>query len=139
MPDSNASLDSVDVRTASDAWAVGNYGYDTQATVILHWDGRSWSQATGPTTSGMTNRLDSVHAITASDAWAVGQFGGGALLLHWDGGSWTTIASPTTYTFDSLLGVDAGDGIALAVGLYLDPDDHQHGLRLRWDGTWSEI
>jgi hypothetical protein len=44
------SLNAVSGRTSSDAWAVGYYGNPTtpDETLILHWNGTSWTQAKSP-------------------------------------------------------------------------------------------
>ncbi len=58
----------VDLRRASDVWAVGFSG-------ILHWDGSAWSQAA----SGTSLTFQSVWGSGAGDVWAVGRSGA---ILH---------------------------------------------------------
>lgn len=85
-------LQSVDARSATDAWAAGFYGDGTtDNALILHWDGQSWTdaQAADPNDS----HLFAISADSATDAWAIGAAEGQGnqhtLLEHWDGTSWT--------------------------------------------------
>jgi hypothetical protein len=89
-------LDSVTALSPTDAWAVGAYGHFNGSTIgktlVLHWDGTSWTQVASPTVA-KSSALYSVTASSASQAWAVGQWGtrtvpGGALILDWNGTSW---------------------------------------------------
>jgi len=43
----NSALVDVSARSSSDAWAVGNIdsAHASELTLVLHWDGTSWSQA----------------------------------------------------------------------------------------------
>jgi hypothetical protein len=89
----------------TDVWAVG---YQRAAnggtkTLIVHWDGTSWTQVPapdsrpriiGPPTNPPDFVLNGVGADSASDVWAVGyhQTAVGnrfTLILHWDGTAWT--------------------------------------------------
>jgi hypothetical protein len=58
------------------------YHNRVQHSVLLHYDGISWSQVTVPDTGGLVD----VAAISATDAWAIGSDGS---VLHWDGTAWT--------------------------------------------------
>ncbi len=91
-------LNGVSALSATDAWAVGQSfdpltgDYDT---LILHWDGTSWSQVQSPNPSSTLNELNGVSALSATDAWAVGRYLDDAtgvyktLMLQWDGTSWS--------------------------------------------------
>ncbi|MBA3552435.1 MAG: hypothetical protein H0W27_06160 [Actinobacteria bacterium] len=91
-------LSGVSALSATDAWAVGQ-SFDPLTgeydTLILHWDGTSWSQVESPNPSSTLNELNGVSALSATDAWAVGRYLDDAtgvyktLMLHWDGTSWS--------------------------------------------------
>lgn len=90
--DGTGALSAVTVVSAKDAWAVGTTGGTTASghALILHWNGKAWSQVTGvPTIPG---QLFAVTA-TASSVWAVGTFLTPAviapLIVHWNGKTWS--------------------------------------------------
>lgn len=99
------SLASVDAVSADDAWAVGSYTYyaangnHTTHTLVLHWDGNSWTQVASPNPGGnrRASYLYGVTAASANDVWAVGRYGrrgkGLPLVEHWDGTGWTVVVS----------------------------------------------
>jgi hypothetical protein len=91
------SLASVTALTPTNVWAVGRYGHFNGSTIgntlVLHWDGTSWTKAASPTVD-KSSALYGVSASSASQAWAVGQWAtrtdpGGVLILDWNGTSWT--------------------------------------------------
>ena len=89
-------LRGVAALSASDVWAVG-YSFGTQSesnidTLILHWDGVSWSEvAAPPNVIGVANQLFGIAAISTDDIWAVGSAGGAPISMHWNGSAWTTV------------------------------------------------
>jgi hypothetical protein len=89
-------LSKVTATSASSAWAVGYDGDRlTWRPLVLHWDGKSLTQAASPDPGGLAadDMLNDVAAASATDAWAVGS-GSGALILHWNGARWTHVPSP---------------------------------------------
>jgi hypothetical protein len=108
---SSVRLTSVRADSTSDVWAVGSYfdGTSTQ-TLILHWDGQGWTQATSPN-PGTANFLQSVKPLSANNAWAVGTYSSGGvfktLILHWNGVSWMQITSPNPGPVNELTSVGA--------------------------------
>jgi hypothetical protein len=76
-----------------DVWVVGSeYTPQGQRTVILHWNGTAWSQATVTGPGLVTNVLDGVAAVGPDNVWAVGYYGDTygsnstqALLEHYTG------------------------------------------------------
>src|SRR5207244_515528 len=72
-------LQAVTCVSASDCWAVGNYyGGNVimpgaNQTLILRWDGTSWTIVPSPSTATPTNLLYGVTCASPSDCWAVGQ------------------------------------------------------------------
>ncbi len=101
-----------------DIWAVGggSDGDDADLSMILHWDGESWTQVPGPT-PGYFSRLYDVIALAPNDVWATGDWFDGdyhVLTLHWDGTSWTPYDSPAggralaALSPDSILNLGSG-------------------------------
>src|SRR6476646_1011317 len=88
------------------AWVAGDTcasgcGTSSEAdrTLILRWDGLSWSQTASPS-PGLTAFLYGVSAAPDGSAWAIGSTGtssgaGRTLILHWDGAAWSRAASPS--------------------------------------------
>jgi hypothetical protein len=95
-------LNGVDAISPSDAWAVGHASSGSafdQTTLILHWDGTSWSIIPSPNPGTWFNKLYGVSAHSANDIWAVGSLTNSGnyaqtLIQHWDGTSWSVIPSP---------------------------------------------
>jgi hypothetical protein len=127
-PGGAALLHGVSAAPGGSAWAAGDTcasgcGTSSEAdrTLILRWDGLSWSQTASPS-PGRTAFLYGVSASPDGSAWAVGYTGtsSGAdrtLILRWDGLSWSRVASPSPGRDALLLGVSAGPGrTAWAVG-----------------------
>jgi hypothetical protein len=94
------NLYGVSADSATDAWAVGNYGGSTAfEPLTLHWNGTAWKVAKSPAPSGTTNtQLLGVSADSATDAWAVGDENSPGLYktltLHWNGTAWKQVPSP---------------------------------------------
>ncbi len=95
VPSTNylGSMRGVAVVAPNDIWAVGfRLGY-AGASVLLHWDGSSWTYPSHHIT-GHANKLFAVAAVSANDIYAVGEAGSQPLVAHWNGGEWTTVANP---------------------------------------------
>ncbi|MEX1046243.1 MAG: hypothetical protein WD757_07155 [Actinomycetota bacterium] len=113
-PDAKRSmLSSVSVVTANDIWAVGytnpTGGAFQDKTLIMHYDGKTWTQVSSPNLGHGKNALWSVDAVRAGNVWAVGETAGGTLIQHYDGKRWT-IDSRTrkgTESGETLYGVAA--------------------------------
>jgi hypothetical protein len=133
---SNTELNGAFVRTASDAWAVGQQfgaaGQLPPPPVTYHFNGTRWSLV-GTPDLGTSASLAAVSASGASEAWAVGFTGAGrfrqALFEHWNGSAWSVVPGPG----GGLTGVvDLGPANAWAVG--------QRGVVDHWDGTsWTSV
>jgi hypothetical protein len=99
-------LNAVVALAPDNAWAVGYStpglaGQSATLTLILHWDGTTWSIVPSPNVGPNTNRLLGITANSADDIYAFGSNftadGSGnqmTLLLHWDGTGWTIVPSP---------------------------------------------
>ena len=156
-PGGAALLHGVSAAPDGSAWAAGDTcasgcgtPSETDRTLILRWDGLSWSQTASPS-PGSTAFLYGVSAAPDGSAWAIGSTGassgaGRTLILHWDGAAWSRAASPSPGRDALLLGVSAGPGgTAWAVG-----DSCMSGcgtrsavyrmLIMHWDGkAWSLV
>jgi hypothetical protein len=153
---SDAILEAVGVRSASDAWAVG-YSLTGRhmlesRTLIEHWDGRRWRIVPSPSARAsdgvLYDILFGVTAVHAGDAWAVGTYeseaggygGGGdhALVLHWNGRHWSRADLPRIRERSFLHGILVRAGTAWAVGDRGLPPHRHRALVERWDGTrWT--
>jgi hypothetical protein len=118
----SGTLGGVTSRSATSAWAVGTAGYSTSPfsrTLIMRWNGASWSTVSSPSPDSTTNLLNAVDATGPNDAWAVGNFGndgyGGTadgMVFRWNGSTWTNMALPA---FDgNLRRLRLDDVVALA-------------------------
>jgi hypothetical protein len=138
--------------SATNAWAVGYYcttsACSTEDTLILHWNGTSWSKATSPNPSSVVNVLQGVSGTSGTDIWAAGYMIGpsgsdNTLILHWNGTTWTAVKSPNPSTTgaNSLEAVSAvSSASAWAVGSYDATVTTTVNLALRWSGTaWSKV
>jgi len=131
----------------TDVWAVGeSYGPSGSSSLILHYDGSTWSVANSPSPSGF-DVLNAVSAVSSTDAWAVGQSGDPglpepgrqALIEHWDGSAWSVVPSPTTAQDEILVDVAAVSSTdAWAVGYTYS--GYTPSIVLRWDGaSWDSV
>jgi hypothetical protein len=68
-------LHSVAAASPNEIWAVGrDYISSDTSSVILRWDGSTWSNVSHPMPSRSINRLYGVTAVGPGEAWAVGTF-----------------------------------------------------------------
>ena len=138
-------LEGVSATSSTNAWAVGSY-YPTAIsqprTLILHWNGTSWSKVASPNPSSTgSNWLYGVSATSASNAWAVGSSNGRTVILRWNGTAWSKAASPNpSSTGNWLFAVRATSAAnAWAVGSYRTANGSRT-LILRWNGSaWSKV
>ena len=94
-------LTAVSALTGSDAWASGlfNTKGGGEGTLLLHWNGTSWTRVLAPSPSpgGATGGsfLNGVAMVATADVWSAGgtEFDSTGrertLLLHWNGTAWT--------------------------------------------------
>lgn len=145
-------LNSLDVISANDIWAVGEYIVGNQfLTLIEHWDGTSWSIIPSPNGAAGDGRLWGVKAVSSNDVWAVGEYAspagsntyGKSLILHWDGVSWEVVPSPQPSPWNasplySVVAFSAND--AWAVGSWANASQGMSTFVLHWDGvSWEQV
>jgi hypothetical protein len=108
-------LTGVDVRTASDVWAVGYYDQGSvQRPLALHWNGSTWSNSPVPG-AGL---LRQVSAVAPGNVWAAGTYEDASqhrtktLVVHFNGTTWATVrsADAASPADDELIGVTSDPG-----------------------------
>lgn len=130
-------LTAVAATSAGNAWAIGYTG-SFSGSLIIHWNGKSWSRQAAPRGSG----LDAVAASSARNAWAVGTTRavgqGKTLTLHWNGTAWKRVPSPSPGGA-ALTGVaTTSAGNAWAVGQF--GTSKVEPLLLHWNGRkWARV
>jgi hypothetical protein len=147
-------LFSVSATSAKNAWAVGyrslHPGPSTviSGTLILHWNGTTWSRIRSPNPSREFNVLDGVSAVSATNAWAVGYEqtkadGFQPLILHWNGKTWSRVPSPKVSKFTAALAAVSATSAknAWAVGKFINGTGViVDTLILHWNGrTWHKV
>jgi hypothetical protein len=97
-------LTGVDVLSADDVWAVGDYSDGgVNQPLALHWDGSTWSNSPIPG-AGM---LRKVRALAPDNVWAAGTVYDGntqvykSLVEHFDGTAWAPVASANAPAADT--------------------------------------
>jgi len=140
-------LRGVAALSASNVWAVGFRGGTKNETpietLILHWDGSSWTQIPSPNVTGGANQLFGISAVSANDIWAVGSVAGAPLAMHWDGNAWSLVSigvgsGLSTEKLTAVSGAAASDVWAVgdAKGIFTN---QTFATMRHWDGTrWSE-
>jgi hypothetical protein len=80
-------------------------------SLILHWNGRVWTQVASPDPGSQGNDLSGVPAVSGTDAWAAGSTKNGtkesSLILRWNGHSWNRASSPSPGSTSLLYSVAA--------------------------------
>jgi hypothetical protein len=156
-PGTYDQLWAVTATSASNAWAVGMSQNTKETpelhTLILHWNGKAWSQVASPTPAGLGVELYGVKATSATSAWAVGYSavyseGWKTLILHWNGKAWAQVPSPDPVTVKSseltwniLQGVTALSATnAWAVGYSETSLNGSKTMIFHWNGkTWTQV
>lgn len=154
------NINSIAAVASDDIWAVGSYfkepSYANEWTIILHYDGTTWSIVPSPNPGPERNTLVSVAAHGADDVWAVGNYQISdvewrALVLHWDGMQWNVMTTPFYQTggdyetFDNSLSDVAvlTPSDVWVVGKYSDKLKsngyyYGGGLAMHWNGSqWT--
>ncbi len=147
-PDSQINeLRGVAALSANNVWAVGYRGGTRNATPIetlmLHWNGTSWSQMPSPNVAGGANQLFGITALASNDIWAVGGAGSSPLTLHWDGSTWRVVpirlgGGLSTERLNAISGTSSNDVWAVGEGTGIFTNQRFATIR-HWDGAnWTE-
>lgn len=153
QPGTGSELRAVTCTSASNCWAVGDYGNGPlEASEALHWDGSAWTLVPTPnpaSASGSHDILYGVTCVSAADCWAVGESGAGiiqhrTLALHWTGSSWSQVATPNPGGSPGawfLAGVSCtAASNCWAVGHHSRPHGDNVNLALHWNGkSWAWV
>ena len=142
-------LTSVDSISHNDAWASGFSDAVASGgnTLMLHWDGNTWSEVPSPTAGTGLNYIVGLRGFSADDVWAAGSYYQGAdeytLAEHWDGTAWQIVPTPngSEHGGNALNGIDAVNAKDIwAVGAYNSGPYMDSTLIEHWDGqTWMRI
>ena len=143
----NDGLSDVSCVSANDCTAVGQ-SYDgamsRYATLILHWNGLSWTRMNSPTIGAYNNFLNSISCVAASDCTAVGYRQDSryiTMVMRWDGSTWSEVASPNVGSGHNFLSSVAcvSSTNCTATG-YEFEQGHAVSMVFTWDGsTWSPV
>jgi hypothetical protein len=149
-------LNGVTATSAGSAWAAGYFCVkrcqqdgEIDRTLILHWNGTTWSTVPSPSPGAGYTSLSSVSAVSAVHAWAVGTYtgksGDDTLILYWNGTRWSRAASPDPHPgggeLTAVSAVSARN--AWAAGYFCPAHctsnvPPERTLILHWNGTrWS--
>ena len=142
-------LYAVAANTANDVWAAGSFTNTGEfaQTLVIHWDGTSWSVIPSANVPGDNNELYGVVALGPDNVWAVGYHGNAAfgfltLIEHWNGSTWSIVSSPSPFSDDILRAVSATGATDIwSVGRSRNPSTFRTtGLIEHWDGNnWSQV
>lgn len=151
-------LNAVTATSTNDVWAVGYTGingFQGAASLVEHWNGRSWSIVTSPNgvlpSFSFYNILTGVSGTSANDVWAVGWNGiidslHRPTIQHWDGTKWSLTPVPAIGNNAQDITLEAVTALApnnvWATGYYGDMVGalFTHALALHWDGTqWNVV
>lgn len=123
------TLNTVWAAAPDDAWVVGVWTYYTGLrTVVFHWDGDEWRDASSGLTNGLS--LRDLWGADRAHVWAVGESYGQGIVRRFDGNGWRTPAVPGGAPLNGVWGSSATD--VFAVGI--------NGRILHYDGgSWSDM
>ena len=136
------------VLSKDDLWAAGYYSptYNSYKSLVMHWDGKSWSMVPTPNNEGYSYKLLAIEAISSDDIWATGNYHANdsqlelTLIMHWDGEKWAQVEIPKLGNLGSLNGISAvsKDDIWAVGSYYSSHDAISYNLIMHWDGNnWS--
>lgn len=139
---SGVIINAIEARSSHDAWAVGQFAYVGQPSrsVLLHWDGSSWTDAAP---AGSNLRVTAVYQESARSVWVTGltpyveDERQQTKVLHWNGISWTDVTGPVGGLWANAITGD-GKGNVWVSG---DPYGYE-GTALYWrlrNGVWTSV
>lgn len=140
-------LTDVVALSPNNVWAVGWYGQPgggNDMTLVLHWDGVSWSIVPSPNPGIRFSVLNAITAISAQDIWDVGYYSTQVdrvepLIMHWDGSQWQAVPGPalaSAYNYlNDIAGASSTD--VWTVGFSTDASAP---LIMHWNGVqWLSV
>lgn len=136
-PGFDSVLNAVTVLGPDDVWAVGSYLHDRGSlsqTLILHWNGRTWTRSPSPTTSPYVD-LAAVAFPSTHLGFAVGETSHGSLLLRWNGTRWVEVDIPVGggAEFFAATAISAHD-------VWIAGDIGSRSLTYHWNGrAWTHV
>lgn len=127
---------SISAISSSDVWAVGyatvNVGAGTSESVVLHFDGLSWTMVQLPQIMSTGSFLHSIKAIPSGVyvAGATARLFDGGYVFRFDGSTWNVELTTSTQAGLSALAASAADNVWAGGSFDLE----------RWDGSvWSQV
>ena len=134
-------LNSVTCLSASSCVAVGSTSQGGLGqTLVMSWDGSTWSVVSSPNSGQSGNALNSVSCVSATNCVAAGKAGSRELVMAWNGSAWSVVSSPNASgTNDELRSVScASASDCVAVGYTRTTPVST--LVMAWNGTaWSIV
>jgi hypothetical protein len=141
----SGELAAITVLNAKSAWAVGTIGglgTGKNHSLLLHWNGKAWSQVTSP--APVTGGDLAGIAVTVKTGWAVGYVNtnpsapaccaGTPLIFRWNGVKWSRLTSKLGNGI-GLSDVAITGSTAWAIG---SPVSMITGALAKWNGSaWS--
>lgn len=122
----DGTLLSVWGTSATDVWSVGGSLGDGLESLVMHYDGLSWTRRH----PGGNDSFWWVHGTTANDVWMVGEHG---RITHWDGAAFADTAPITDATVFGVFAVAPND--VWAVGGTPGSATGTNDVVLHYDGT----
>ena len=100
-------LESLSCISATSCFAIGRTGAGSTETLVLSWDGTTWTIVLSPN-PGAENYLESISCSSSTECVAVGvsydnMNVGSPLVLAWNGTIWTQITVPDVGAEDDIL------------------------------------
>jgi hypothetical protein len=144
-----AKLSDVSCVSSSACWAVGYVEVSGQPrrTLVLTWNGTSWSTQTSANPSGANlAQLHGIECTSSSACEAVGQYLDGSSVQHalaegWNGSTWSlqTVPDPVSGTDPVLQDVSCSSSSTCeGVGQYTSTTPSTEPMAAGWNGsTWS--
>src|SRR5262249_23413114 len=144
------ALNGIAAAGSNDIWAVcyqSSAPAAASATLVLHFDGTSWTIIPSPNPGGLTSSLAGVVALADGRIWAVGFYYDGTqgrtLLLHGDTSGFEAVPGENFPGEGNVLNGIAASGLGdiFAAGYhYPNGTSDYQGLIEHYDGTqWSRV
>ncbi len=148
-PGSSAGLNAVAAVAADDVWAAGDYvpsGASANDSLVLHWDGTSWTVVPSPGVSQFGEQgfsFAAIEAVGPDDVWFTGTRGdraSGAFTAHWNGTGFSVHPTPAVVNhWHEMVGLSALSASDVW-GVGGTATIRSGGFVMRWNGSqWSTV